>query len=67
MFDRQVAEVHQKIAAQHAEIDNFQRELIAGSPSAVVNYFTMVVEASDYPDGFPHMQKLPMSLNRSNS
>ena len=58
MFDRQVAEVHQKIAAQHAEIDNFQRELIAGSPSAVVNYFTMVVEASDYPDGFPQHAKI---------
>jgi restriction system protein len=58
MFDRQVAEVHQKIATQHAEIDNFQRELIAGSPSAVVNYFTMVVEASDYPDGFPQHAKI---------
>ena len=57
-FDRQVAEVHQKITTQHAEIDNFQRDLIAGSPSAVVNYFTMVVEASDYPDGFPQHAKI---------
>jgi restriction system protein len=58
MFDRQVAEEHQKIAAQHTEIDNFQRELLACSPSAVVNYFTLVLEASDYPDGFPQHAKI---------
>src|SRR5205085_4918437 len=29
LFERQVAETHQKVAAQHAEIDNFQRELSA--------------------------------------
>ena len=58
MFDRQVAEAHQKIAVQHTEIDNFQRELIAGSPSAVMNYFTIVLEASDYPDGFPQHAKI---------
>src|SRR5205085_9891750 len=46
MFDRQVADEHQKIAAQHAEIDTFQRELLAASPSAVMNYFTIVLEAS---------------------
>ncbi len=46
------------ITAQHAEIDNFQRELLAGSPSAVVNYFTLVVEASDYPEGFPQHAKI---------
>lgn len=57
-FERQVAEAQQMIAAQHAEIDNFQRELLAGSPSAVVNYFTLVVEASDYPEGFPQHAKI---------
>jgi restriction system protein len=43
LFERQVAETHQKVAAQHAEIDNFQRELSAGSPAAIVDYFTMVL------------------------
>jgi restriction system protein len=57
-FERQVAEAQQMIAAQHAEIDNFQRELLAGSPSAVVNYFTLAVEASDYPEGFPQHAKI---------
>jgi restriction system protein len=46
------------ITAQHAEIDNFQQELSAGSPSAVVNYFTLAVEASDYPEGFPQHAKI---------
>ncbi len=57
-FERQVAEAQQMIASQHAEIDNFHRELLAGSPSAVVNYFTLVVEASDYPEGFPQHAKI---------
>jgi restriction system protein len=49
----QVAEARQRLAAQHAEINDFQKALAAGSPSAIVNYFTMVLEASDYPEGFP--------------
>lgn len=57
-FERYVVETQQKIIAQHAEIDNFQRELSAGSPSAVVNYFTMVLTSSNYPDDFPHHAKI---------
>ena len=58
MFERQVAEARQRIAAQHAEIDNFQRELSARSPAAIVDYFTMILNSSDYPDGFPQYAKL---------
>ena len=43
MFECQVAEAHQRVALQHAEIDDFQRELSAGSPAAIVDYFTMVL------------------------
>ena len=57
-FERQVAEIQQRIAAQHAEIDSFQREFSTGSPFAIVNYFTMILTASNYPDGFPHHAKL---------
>ena len=56
--EHQVAEIQQKRAAQHAEIDSFQREFSAGSPFAIVNYFTMVLTASNYPDGFPQHAKL---------
>jgi restriction system protein len=58
LFERQVAESHQRVAAQHAEIDNFQRELADGSPAAIVDYFTMVLASSIYPDGFPQHAKL---------
>jgi restriction system protein len=57
-FQQYVAEEQQKVAAQHAEIDNFQQQLNAGSPLAIVNYFTMVLDASTYPDGFPQHAKL---------
>ena len=57
-FQQHVAEEQQKITAQHAEIDTFQQQLNAGSPLAIVNYFTMVLDASTYPDGFPQHAKL---------
>src|SRR6266567_6542134 len=50
LFERQVAEAQQRVAAQHAEINNFQRELSTGSPAAIVDYFTMVLASSNYPD-----------------
>jgi restriction system protein len=58
VFERQVAEAHQRVEAQNAEIDNFQRELTAGSPAAIVDYFTMVLASSNYPHGFPQHAKL---------
>jgi len=58
LYERQVAEAHQRVATQHAEIDTFQRELSARSPAAIVDYFTMVLASSNYPDGFPQHAKL---------
>lgn len=57
-FDRQVAEIQQRTSAQHAEIDSFHREFSSSSPFAIVNYFTMVLTASNYPYGFPQHAKL---------
>jgi restriction system protein len=62
MYDRQVAEERQKVAAQHAEVDAFQREFFAGSPHAIVEYFTMVLASSPYPDGFPQHAKVAYDL-----
>jgi restriction system protein len=58
LYERQVAEAHQRVVTQHAEIDTFQRELSTGSPAAIVDYFTMVLASSNYPDGFPQQTKL---------
>lgn len=56
-YDHEVAEVHQKVAEHNAEIDKFQQDLATGVPSAVTNYFTLVLEASSYPEGFPQHAK----------
>src|SRR6266699_2853683 len=58
LYERRVAEVQQRVATQHAEIDTFQRELSTGSPTAIVDYFTMVLASSNYPDAFPQHAKL---------
>jgi restriction system protein len=56
--ERQIAEIKQQVAAQHAEIDTLQRAFFANTPSVIEDYFTMVLEASPYPDGFPQQIKL---------
>ncbi|BCL80985.1 restriction endonuclease [Ktedonobacteria bacterium brp13] len=58
LFEQQVAEAHQRAAVQHAEVDKFQQDFDSGSPDAIVNYFTMVLDTSTYPDGFPQQAKI---------
>ncbi len=57
-YERQLAEEWQRIAVQHAEVDVFQREFLAGSLQAVIDYFKMVLDSSIYPEGFPQQTKL---------
>ncbi|MDQ2901928.1 MAG: restriction endonuclease [Ktedonobacteraceae bacterium] len=57
-YDHQVLAEQQRIAAQHAEIDTFQQDLQAALPQAIVDYFTMILASSSYPDGFPQKVKL---------
>lgn len=42
----------------NSEIDEFRKNLAAADPASVARYFTMVLEASDYPEGFPQRAKL---------
>jgi len=57
-YEREIAEIHAGVQAQHAEIDAFQTELLANNPSAVVDYFTLVLSSSIYPNGFPETAKI---------
>lgn len=57
-YDRQVNAEHQRITTQHADIDTFQRNLQAGLPQEVVEYFSMVLASSVYPETFPQKVKL---------
>ena len=44
---------------QHVEeIHTLQRDLAARRPEAVVRYLDLVLEAAEYPDGFPHSWNL---------
>lgn len=57
-YELQITEIRQKVAAQHAEVDRFKQDFTAGSPPAIVEYFTMVLASSSYPDNFPQHAKL---------
>jgi restriction system protein len=52
--DASQAEAHR----QHAEIDAFEAEYRSGVQDAVAAYCSMVLEASQYPQGFPQRFKL---------
>lgn len=42
-----------QIRAHNATVDEFERSYLAGDPASIVAYCNMVLERSEYPDGFP--------------
>jgi restriction system protein len=56
--ERSVVQLKEDTEAQNREVDAFKEAFERGEPEAVVNYFTMVLTASRYPDGFPRQFKL---------
>lgn len=44
--------------AQHAEIQQFQNDFESGDPEAVTSYFSLVLQASSYPDSFPRSARV---------
>jgi restriction system protein len=57
-YEFQITEIRQKVAAQHAEVDRLKQDFTAGSPPAIVEYFTMILATSSYPENFPQHAKL---------
>jgi restriction system protein len=51
--DRLRNEALEAARRQHEEIDGFQRDFESRDPHAVASYFSLVLRASPYPDGFP--------------
>ncbi|KAA0023325.1 restriction endonuclease [Antrihabitans cavernicola] len=47
-----------KMAEQHSEVDAFESAFTAGEPAAVVGYFDLVLQASNYPVGFDRIYRL---------
>ncbi len=57
-YQRAVAEIEARLSRQHAEIEAFKASFEAGEPDAVIQYFALVLERSDYPEGFPQLFRL---------
>lgn len=55
-----VAERHTQIAAQHAEVENLRQRFDKGDPGAVSEYFSLVLQDSVYPEGFPTSFRLAL-------
>ena len=57
-YQRAVAEIEDRLSRQHAEIEAFKTSFETGEPDAVIQYFALVLECSDYPEGFPQRFRL---------
>jgi restriction system protein len=53
-YDQQSADIAKAVLAHNAEMDQFELDFCAGEPEAVAQFFTLVLDASAYPEGFPH-------------
>lgn len=53
-----VDSIRKEVEEQHAEIDSFKRDFAQSDPEAIINYFTLVLESSVYPDDFPQHAKV---------
>lgn len=63
-YERDKAKHLAEVATQNQEIEEFRASYLAGDPRAIVDYCGMVLERSDYPEGFPqgfHMGYVPES------
>lgn len=56
--DEDVAKIQARAEAQHQEIDEFRGRFEAGDPGAIVEYFSLVLDASSYPEDFPKHHKM---------
>ncbi|MBA3552143.1 MAG: hypothetical protein H0W27_04645 [Actinobacteria bacterium] len=56
--ERAQQDLNREIARQHREVDEIHAGFEADDPSAVVWYFSEVLRASSYPEGFPQQFKM---------
>ncbi|GAA0365888.1 restriction endonuclease [Actinoallomurus spadix] len=53
-YDQWLATESEAVRRHNAEIDDFERQVRAGDSDAVARFFTLVLDSSPYPEGFPH-------------
>lgn len=51
-------DLHRAVEAQHTEVDAFTAAFKAGEPQAVIQYFSLVLDQSEYPEAFPTERRL---------
>jgi restriction system protein len=56
--EEDVEKIKARAEAQHKEIDEFHARFEAGDPEAIVEYFSLVLDASSYPEDFPKRHKM---------
>jgi restriction system protein len=56
--ERESARVVARVDERNREIGEFRRRFEAGEPDAIAEYFSLVLDASRYPDGFPQTHRL---------
>jgi restriction system protein len=59
-YDEDVAKMRAQAAAQNEEIDDFRRRFDASDPAAIVEYFSLVLDASSYPEEFPKSYRMAL-------
>lgn len=57
-YQQYIIGIQQQAQEYNAAIDQLQKDVIAGVAEAVVNYFTLVINNSNYPEGFTQHFKL---------
>ncbi|MBV9867173.1 MAG: restriction endonuclease [Abitibacteriaceae bacterium] len=57
-YDQKVVLILEQTASQNAQIDHFKEDFVTGLPDAVIAYFKLVLDASNYPEGFPQDSKV---------
>lgn len=57
-YHQHVATARENADRKNSEIDRFKQDLAKGMPQAITDYFTLVLQSSIYPDGFPQHARL---------
>lgn len=56
--EAEVEKVKARVAAQNQEVDEFRTRFEAGDPAAIVEYFSLVLDHSSYPEEFPKKYRM---------
>lgn len=52
-YEKSKSDYEQELATNNRQVDAFENAYQSGDPDAVISYCSLVLERSDYPDGFP--------------